>query len=169
MPLCPPETAERSLAHQTPIDGSIMVKPWVDPVIDQLGHDPRSQYVEDFWLGILGPSTTWLLRRIAAGFDVAPDGFSLPVIDTARSLGLGTPQGKNSPFIRSIARGCTFRMARWEGDVLSVRRKCPPLSLAQVQRLPESLKAAHIAWQRSQLRARNPELAALGRMPHVNR
>jgi hypothetical protein len=35
-------------------------------VVDTLGFDPRSSYVED-WLGILGPSTTWLLRRLAAG------------------------------------------------------------------------------------------------------
>jgi hypothetical protein len=34
------------------------VRPWPDPVIDALGHDPRSAYVERFWLGILGPSTT---------------------------------------------------------------------------------------------------------------
>ena len=28
---------------------------WHDPLIDQLGHDPRSRYVEQFWLGVLGP------------------------------------------------------------------------------------------------------------------
>jgi len=31
---------------------------WHDPLIDRLGHDPRTRYVERFWLGILGPSTT---------------------------------------------------------------------------------------------------------------
>jgi hypothetical protein len=31
------------------------VRPWPDSVIDALGHDPRSAYVERFWLGILGP------------------------------------------------------------------------------------------------------------------
>jgi hypothetical protein len=30
---------------------------WTDPVIDTLGHDPRSWYVEQFWLGIIGPTT----------------------------------------------------------------------------------------------------------------
>ena len=30
---------------------------WHDPLIDQLGHDPRSRYAELFWLGVLGPST----------------------------------------------------------------------------------------------------------------
>ena len=31
---------------------------WHDSLIDRLGHDSRSRYVERFWLGILGPSTT---------------------------------------------------------------------------------------------------------------
>jgi hypothetical protein len=36
---------------------SLAVVPWEDVVIDELGHDPRSLYVERFWLGILGPSS----------------------------------------------------------------------------------------------------------------
>ena len=34
----------------------LAIEPWPDPVIDRLGHDPRSAYVERFWLSILGPS-----------------------------------------------------------------------------------------------------------------
>ncbi len=153
MSLCSPDTS--ALA---PLDGSIPVMAWSDPVIDQLGHDPRATYVEEFWLGILGPSTTWLLRRVAAGFDASPEGFLLPVVDTARALGLGAPSGKQSPFIRSITRACQFRLARWEGEVLSVRRKFPPLSQGQVRRLPESLQAAHLQWQHTQLAHTHPEL-----------
>ena len=33
------------------------IRRWHDPLIDELGHDARSRYVERFWLGILGPST----------------------------------------------------------------------------------------------------------------
>ena len=39
---------------------TLAIRPWPDPVIDAVGHDPRSSYVEHFWLGVLGPSTTWL-------------------------------------------------------------------------------------------------------------
>ena len=46
---------------------TLTVVPWPDDVIDALGHDPRSHYVEAYWLGTLGPSTTWLLRRLVAG------------------------------------------------------------------------------------------------------
>jgi hypothetical protein len=34
------------------------VRPWPDEVLDHLGFDPRSSYVEDFWLGVLGPPST---------------------------------------------------------------------------------------------------------------
>ena len=46
---------------------TLTIRPWADPVIDRVGHDPRSSYVEQFWLAILGPSTTWLLRRRTSG------------------------------------------------------------------------------------------------------
>jgi hypothetical protein len=51
---------------------------WPDPVIDALGHDPRSWYVEQFWLSVLGPTSTWLMRRLAAGLDAAPGGLRPP-------------------------------------------------------------------------------------------
>ena len=47
----------------------VTVRPWIDPVVDDDGHDPRSRYVEQFWLGVLGPTATWLIRRFAAGLD----------------------------------------------------------------------------------------------------
>jgi hypothetical protein len=67
----------------------LQVRPWSDDVVDKLGFDSRSSYVEDLWLGILGSSTTWLLGRLAAGFEYSPGGFGLDVAETARSLGLG--------------------------------------------------------------------------------
>jgi hypothetical protein len=33
------------------------VTPWHDPVVEAVGHDLRSPYVERFWLALLGPST----------------------------------------------------------------------------------------------------------------
>ncbi|MEA2902491.1 MAG: hypothetical protein QOH36_2378 [Actinomycetota bacterium] len=129
------------------------VRPWPDPVIDALGHDPRSTYVELFWLGILGPSTTWLLRRLAAGLDASPAGFDLDLADTAASLGLGSKGGRHSPFMRALGRCCQFDLAlAGPGGTLLVRRKVPPLNRRQVLRLPPSLVAAHQEWQESELR-----------------
>src|ERR1700679_327867 len=61
---------------------TLAVVPWPDPVIDTLGYDPRSWYVEQFWLPIVGPTATWLLRRIVSRFDTEPDGFDLDLDET---------------------------------------------------------------------------------------
>ena len=66
---------------------TITITAWPDAVIDAVGHDPRSTYVEMFWLSILGPSTTWLLRRLVTGLDRHPDGYELPLAQTASALG----------------------------------------------------------------------------------
>ena len=41
-----------------PTTATLAVRPWPDPVIDALGHDPRSAYVEQYWLPILRPPST---------------------------------------------------------------------------------------------------------------
>lgn len=128
-------------------EDTMTIRPWIDPLIDTLGFDPRSSYVERFWLPTLGPSTTWLLRRIAAGFDHHPDGFELPLADTARELGLGDKRGRHSPFVRALYRTVQFDMAQEADGGLAVRRFLPPLNRRQIVRLPEPLRAAHEAWQ----------------------
>jgi hypothetical protein len=133
---------------------TLLIQPWPDAVIDLLGHDPRSHYVETYWLGTLGPSTTWLLRRLVAGLDTAPDGYQLPLAETATSLGLGSKGGRHSPFVRALTRLVQFDLASQQDEtVLAVRRKVPPLNRRQVQRLPPSLQEAHQRWQDEQLRA----------------
>jgi hypothetical protein len=133
----------------------LLVRPWTDEVIDSLGFDPRSPYVERFWLGVLGPSTTWLLRRTAAGFDEAPDGFVLALGETARAIGLGDRGGRHSPFLRTVNRMIQFDLARVPGpgtSELEVRRRLPPLSRRHLLRLGPDLQAAHERWQAEQLR-----------------
>ena len=131
---------------------SLTIRPWPDDVIDRVGFDPRSAYVERFWLGVLGPSTTWLLRHVAAGFDDAPEGFVLPLADTARSIGLGDRGGRHSPFLRSVNRMIQFEMACLFGpDELAVRRRMPPLSQRHLARLSDAQRADHDRWQEQRL------------------
>ena len=137
----------------TPAVPVLAVHPWPDPVIDLIGHDPRSAYVERFWLGILGPSATWLLRALVRQLEESPDGFDLRLDDAARALGLGGVGGRHSPFVRAITRCCQFGLAQAVGDrALAVRRKVPPLTRHQVGRLPATLQEAHRAWQEQALR-----------------
>ena len=140
------------LPADTPSVTFLPVRPWPDGVIDALGHDPRSAYVERFWLGILGPSTTWLVRYLANRLDASPDGFDLDLASTAQALGLGSKGGRHSPFMRALSRCCQFDVAEARPDgTLAVRRKLPPLSRRQVLRLSPELVAAHQAWQEAQL------------------
>jgi len=137
----------------------LLVVPWADPVCDQLGIDPRSAYVERFWLPLLGPTSTWLLRRFAVEFDRQPDGFSLATEDVARSIGIGTKGGRSGPFHRAIDRCVRFGCIQHaEHGILAVRRRLPPLSGAQVQRLPRHLRSGHDDWQRER-RRRGPNPA----------
>ena len=132
-----------SPSHGAGPAGALVIRPWPDDVIDSLGHDPRSHYVETYWLGILGPSTTWLLRRVVAGLEASPGGFELDLAETARCLGLGDKGGRHSPFMRALSRLVQFDLAQPQGEALAVRRKVPPLNRRQVTRLPQSLQAQH--------------------------
>ncbi|HYF44983.1 MAG TPA: hypothetical protein VD926_02155, partial [Acidimicrobiales bacterium] len=131
---------------------TLTVRPWPDTVIDRVGHDARSRYVEQFWLGVLGPSTTWFLRLVAHELDQEPHGFRLDLGATALALGLGPPGGRSSPLHRAVDRAVRFRLARAVGtDGLDVRRRLPPLNRHQLERLPPSVREAHADWQEQQL------------------
>jgi len=125
----------------------LRVEPWADPVVDHLGHDPRSAYVEQFWLPILGPSTTLLLRRLASVLDREPEGADVELSSVARSLGLGTSGGKRCAFLRALDRSTQFGLSQQLGaDRLAVRRRVPPLTQRQVVRLPKELQTDHGEW-----------------------
>ena len=127
---------------------TLTVRPWVDPIVDDIGHDPRSTYVERFWLAILGPSTTFFLRYVAERLEAAPEGFELDLADCASCAG---PRGACRPpgaaFPRTVARSCQFGATRLPGGpVIEVRRRLPPLSTRQLRRLPRARQVDHARW-----------------------
>lgn len=121
------------------------VVPLVDPIVEALGHDPRSPYAETYWLPVLGPSSVMLLRRIADWLDASPDGFPLPMQPAAASLGLAHHGGSNSSIVRTLGRLVFFEMAAIQGQRLAVRRMLPPLARRHVSRLPGHLAEQHRA------------------------
>ncbi len=125
----------------------IIVRPWIDPVVDDEGFDPRSRYVELFWLGVLGPTATWLLRRLVAGLEQSPDGYELDLDATARAMGLSYSAVRSSPFSKALQRCVMFGLAHPIESGLAVRRRVPPISFRHLQRMPEQLQAAHREWQ----------------------
>ncbi len=129
---------------------ALEIRAWHDDVVDQLGFDPRSPYVERFWPSRARPvDSPGCCAGWQPGSKPTFDGFTLPLGDTARALGLGG-DGASSPFARALRRCCQFDMARAEGPgTLAVRRHLPPLARRHLQRLPESIQAEHAAWEAS--------------------
>lgn len=133
-------------------EAHLVVRAWNDPVLDHLGHDPRSPYVERFWLAVVGPSCLFLLRRLAAELERQPDGFVVDSRQWAGDLGLGMKGGRHGPFWRAVERACRFRLAQRNGELLAVRRRIAPLTTRQVGRLPDHLTEAHHIWTAEQRR-----------------
>ena len=128
------------------LEPSLVVIPWHDEVVDRIGHDPRSSYVETFWLNVLGPTTTWLIRRMVTGLDRYPGGYELDLEQTASALGLTFTPGASNPFARSMNRLVLFGAGQPVSGGIAIRRRLPPVSARQLQRMPEYLRSAHPAW-----------------------
>ena len=129
-----------------PLPASVHVAPWHDPVVDRRGHDPRSVYVEQFWLSVLGPTATWLIRRLVAGFDQQPDGYRLDIAATARCLGLSVTRGTASPFAKALGRCTMFGLVQRSTGTWTVRRRLPLVSQRHLGRLPDDVRSAHARW-----------------------
>jgi hypothetical protein len=136
----------RSLALPPGCD-HLFVRHWSDPVLELCGHDPRSAYVERFWLGLLGPSATWLVRYVADQFDATPGAFSLDLEACAAALGIGRGNGRSAALPKTLRRCCDFGVARvLNRTTIEVRRKLAPLNRRQLTRLPGPLQAEHDRW-----------------------
>lgn len=138
---------EHPALPDTHLPPKLTIRRWPDPVLDTEGFDARSEYVERFWLPILGPTSTWLLRRLYRGLDEHPDGFRLDCEQTSRALGLGGGLGRSSPLARSIDRLVQFNAVRWLTiDELSVRTRLPWLNQRQLSRVSAVVRQAHHVW-----------------------
>lgn len=127
---------------------TVMVVPWHDPIVDAVGFDVRSNYVELFWLNVLGPTATWTLRRLVTGLDRYPLGYELDLAETAGMLGLAYSTGTSNSFARALQRCQLFGMSQaMPGGGLAVRRKVPPVAARHLSRMPAQLQAMHTQWQ----------------------
>jgi hypothetical protein len=122
----------------------VHVSTWHDPVVDARGYAVDSPYVELFWLPILGPSATLLLRRLGLYLDLKPTGLSVNLAELSAQLGLGRPESRHAALPRAIDRCVRFAMARRTGpNQLAVRRILGPLPAQRVERLSPALQSIH--------------------------
>ena len=127
-------------------DEFINFQPWAVPADRDVGHDPRSAYVERFWLSTLGPSATWIIRRLADHLDHEPDGFSINVNELAHSIGLSNAKGAESPFGKALHRCTMFNLIRPSNSGYDVKRRIPDLTTRQLDRMHERLRRDHDEW-----------------------
>ena len=139
----------------------VRVVTWHDELVESIGVDPRSAYAEQFWLPVLGPSATWLMRRLVGRLESFPEGFDLDLGETSLALGLGSSQGRNSTIGRTIGRCVRFDVARYlGGNTLAVRRLVAPLPRRHLLRLPTALQEQHRTWESARQRVPAFEAAA---------
>ena len=103
----------------------LRIVPWLDPVADPHGVHPCSRYVELYWLPVIGPSTTWLIRRLSYGLEMHPSGLNIGLVETARSLGLGERMGKTLP---SVGPSSGSAPSSWPGPTGRTPLPCAPAS-----------------------------------------
>ena len=151
------------------------IRPYGDPDHHGANHrgsrptfDPRSYYAETFWLPILGPSTLWLLRKVAERFDTEPDGFELDLIETSLSLGIPSKGGRNNPFSRAIRRVISFNMGEMiDEQTIAIVRTMPPLHGGQVRRLTPRLANLHEQTLRSHRSCADEDLHRATQVAHT--
>lgn len=129
-----------------PTEPTVMVVPWHDPVVDTVGHDVRSLYVELFWLNVLGPSALWALRRLVGGLDRYPLGYEVDLAETAHELGLSYSTATSNTFLKALQRCILFGVAQPVADALAVRRRLPPVAARHLARMPDGLRSRHQHW-----------------------
>jgi len=112
-----------------------MVQPWIDALVEAHGFGPRSMYVEVCWLPVLGPTATWLYRRLGSWVEYHEGGLSVDLTDLSVSLGLGEGLGRHSLLAKAFGRLAHFEAARWQGDHLAVRRALAPLPARRAAQL----------------------------------
>lgn len=138
-------------AHTVPAaESSIKVITWHDPVVQTHGHPIDDPYVEMFWLPVLGPTATWLARRLASGLLHNPMGYTCDMSELAQSLGVSYTQGRHNPFTRALHRCSMFGVSQCVSlepmYTVSVRTVLPQLPLRHLARLPQQLRIAHDDW-----------------------
>ncbi len=126
----------------------VHVLAWDDSAPGSSGVDPRSAYVERYWLPLLGAQATWLVRRLADRLEAEPGGFDLGVDEAVHALGLWGPGGARSSFRRAVIRLVRHGFARHHRpEAIAVARWAPTVGARDAGRLPPALQAEHRRWE----------------------
>lgn len=128
---------------------------WSDPLVEEFGFDARHMYTECVYLPVLGPTASWVYRRLGSWAAHNPEGLDVNVNQLARTLGLGEGLGRQSKIAKALGRLVRFEVARAGGGELQVRTALPPLPLRAVQKLDPLTQKLHASYVSRPFRDRN--------------
>ena len=118
---------------EPPFPDRLEIVGWDDPVVNAVGFPPHHPYVEMLWLPILGPSTTWLYRRLHIDAEHGPVSSTCPSSPPRSDSARRPARTRRSR--RTLHRLVRFGLAARHGNQLAVRTTAPPLSQRQLDRL----------------------------------
>lgn len=110
---------------------------------ERLGHAVDGEYVETFWLPILGPSSILALRRLSRWLTTSPDGITVPLATLSACLGLGHGTGRHAAIVRTLGRLADFHLATIDHDRYLIAPSVQLLPQRLLRRLPPGLLTAH--------------------------
>lgn len=139
-----PLTHDDKHEQEAVVGPTISVEALVDPVVEAFGHEPLSLYVETCWLPVLGPTATWLYRRLGSWAAAEPDGCEVDLRQVSQDLGLGNGLGRNSLLVKALGRLERFGVAQVHGDYMRVRRALGSVPEAQAQRFSPLIYDFHL-------------------------
>jgi len=117
-------------------DDLITVVVW-NPQIGGPLFSTRSDYVEQCWTPLLGPTSVLLLRALEPLVSKRPT--ALSVADRAARLGVGTQVARNA-----LLRLKNFSaLTVYDDGTVGVRTTLGPLSSGQANRIPATVRAVH--------------------------
>lgn len=127
--------------NRAPIE--VALRPFTDYVVERQGFPVRSEYVDTFWLPVLGPSSISLLRLVSYEFAAGGDAYVVESEVLGKRLGLGGV-GRRSPLFRTLDRLVKFSAGVKEGpSSWRLRTHLGTLPRRHLARLPLELQEAH--------------------------
>ncbi|MFM8870428.1 MAG: hypothetical protein ACKOFD_02480 [Actinomycetota bacterium] len=145
----------RTCEFLLPSTGLITVAPWRQASITRSCPLAECRYLEQFWLGILGPTATWLARHLSrlvmaqSEVNTSHVGITVDISELGARLGVSTQPLHDSVLSRAINRLIMFNFAAPSGSdesVLEMRTTAPRVSDRLVARMHPSLRDAHWQW-----------------------
>lgn len=119
-----------------------------DAETNSLGWDLNHPYLETFWLPVIGPTSTVLLRYV--GRHVRTTSYKpFSGEEIGQALGLSRGTGRNSALAKTFRRLAHFGLVVYDSAEddpnfrITVPSRVPPLTSPRVQKLPEHLRILH--------------------------